>query len=117
MLQTQDRDPIAATRRVSADDAKRAADDDHGAATAIETELNLQLWDVRFAAVLNTMEIARAHGEHRDGQGPQVERVLADLADDHEDENCVDHVHVYVHAVTVPPGTQPRRRPTGGTPG
>src|SRR5207302_5880295 len=46
-----------------------------------------------------------AYGEHRDGQRPQVERVLADLADDHEDEDGVDHVHVDVHDVSVPPGT------------
>jgi hypothetical protein len=46
-----------------------------------------------------------AYGEHRDGQRPQVERVLADLADDHEDEDGVDHVHVDVHDVSVPPGS------------
>src|SRR5258707_69159 len=51
-----------------------------------------------------------ADGEHRDGQGPQVERVLADLADDHEDEDCIDHVHVYVHAVH---GAAPR--PSGAS--
>ncbi len=58
-----------------------------------------------------------AHGQHRDGQGPQVQLVLADLADDHQDKECVDHVHVYVHAFTVPPGTHPEHRPTGGRPG
>ena len=40
-----------------------------------------------------------AYGEHRDGQGPSVERVLADLPDDHENEDCVDHVHVDAHAI------------------
>ena len=58
-----------------------------------------------------------AHGQHRDGQGPQVQGVLADLADDHQDEDCVDHVHVDVHAVSVPRGTHPGRQPTGGSPG
>ena len=58
-----------------------------------------------------------AHGENRDGQRPQVERVLADLADDHEDEDCVDHVHVDVHAVSVPRGPGLVRRPTGGSAG
>jgi hypothetical protein len=58
-----------------------------------------------------------AHCEHRDGQGPQVQRVLADLADDQEDEGYVDHVHVDVHAVRVLPSTHPERRPTGGRPG
>ena len=55
--------------------------------------------------------------QHRDGQRPQVERVLADLADDHEDEDGVDHVHVDVHAGSVPPGTPAERRPVGGSPG
>jgi hypothetical protein len=44
-----------------------------------------------------------AYGEYRDGQRAQVERMLADLADDHEDEDGVDHVHVDVHDVSVPP--------------
>ncbi|HEV2259522.1 MAG TPA: hypothetical protein VGS06_40940 [Streptosporangiaceae bacterium] len=41
-----------------------------------------------------------ADGQDRDGQGTQVELVLADLADDEEDEQRVDQVHV--HAVSVP---------------
>src|SRR5271166_178748 len=69
------------------------------------------------AAPADTPSSGGAHGQHRDGQGTQVEGVLADLADDHQDQDCVDHVHVDVHAVTVPRGTPPGRQPTGGSPG
>jgi len=58
-----------------------------------------------------------ADGEHRDGQSPQVQPVLPDLAEDHEDEDCVDHVHVYVHAMTMPRRAPLARRPTGGNTG
>ena len=59
-----------------------------------------------------------ADREHRGGQGPRIQRVLADLADDHQDEDCVDQVHGdVVHAVSLPPGPRARRRPTGGSPG
>ena len=59
-----------------------------------------------------------ADSEHRDGQGAQVERVLADLADDQQDEEGVDHIYVDVaHADTVRLRTRPERRPTGGLAG
>ena len=59
-----------------------------------------------------------ADGEHRDGQGAQVERVLADLADDQQDEEGVDHINVDVaHADTVRLRTRPGRRPAGGLAG
>ena len=54
-------------------------------------------------------------GQDRDGQGAQVELVLADLADDQEDEQCVDQVNV--HAASVPRGPAPGRQPLGGSPG
>ena len=53
--------------------------------------------------------------EDRDGQGPQVELVLADLADDEEDEQRVDQVNI--HAASVPRGPVPGRQPPGGTTG
>jgi hypothetical protein len=43
--------------------------------------------------------------------------VLADLPDDHEDEDGVDHVHVDVHDLSVPPGTPAPRRPMAVSPG
>jgi hypothetical protein len=41
--------------------------------------------------------------------------VLADLADDEEDEQGVDQVNV--HAASVPRGPAPARQPPGGSPG
>ena len=52
------------------------------------------------------------HGQNRDGQGPQVELVLADLADDEEDEQRVDQVNI--HAASVPRRPAPRRQPRVG---
>jgi hypothetical protein len=94
----------------------QAADRAHGRAGRHAEQLQR---DVVAAARHRVQEHDRggAHGQHRDGQGPQVQGVLADLADDHQDEDCVDHVHVDVHAVSVPRGTHPGRRPTGGSPG
>lgn len=64
--------------RPSAGEAK-AASDDYGAAQAMQNALDLQLWDVRLAAILNTMEISRAHGEHRDWTAGDAERIRAML--------------------------------------
>ena len=55
------------------------------------------------------------HGQDGDGQGAQVELVLADLADDEEDEQCVDQVNI--HAASVPRGPAPGRQPSDGSPG
>ena len=56
--------------------------------------------------------------EHWDRQRPRIERVLADLADDQEDEACADQVRGdVVHALGVLPDAGPRRRPAGGSPG
>jgi hypothetical protein len=33
---------------------------------AVQETLDLELWDIRLASILNTLEIARTHGEHRD---------------------------------------------------
>ena len=63
-----------------------------------------------------------AHREHRGRQGPRIQRVLADLADDQEDEACADQVRGDgAHAISVPgwtlslnpgvdPGGEHRRR-------
>ena len=56
-----------------------------------------------------------ADGQDRDGQGPQVQLVLADLADDEEDEQRVDQVNV--HAASVPRGPGRARHPVDGSPG
>ena len=56
-----------------------------------------------------------ADGQDRDGQGSQVELVLADLADDEEDEQRVDQVNV--HAASVPRGPGRARHPLDGSPG
>ena len=56
-----------------------------------------------------------ADGQDRDGQGPQVELVLADLADDEEDEQRVDQVNV--HAASVPRGPGQAGHPVDGSPG
>lgn len=53
----QDRNPIEAARRVD------IADDIRG---AVRAEADLRLWDMRLAAALNFLDIARAHGEHKD---------------------------------------------------
>lgn len=44
---------------------------------AIQAELDLQLWDIRFAATLNYMEIAKAHGEHRDWTASHAAQIRA----------------------------------------
>ena len=49
-------------------------------AHAIEIELNLRLWDVRLAAVLNTLEIARAHGAHEDWTSEHAAQIRAMMA-------------------------------------
>ena len=56
-----------------------------------------------------------ADGQDRDGQGPQAELALADLADDEEDEQRVDQVNV--HAASVPRGPRRARHPADGSPG
>ena len=56
-----------------------------------------------------------ADGQDRDRQGPQVELVLADLADDEEDEQRVDQVNV--HAASVRRGPGRARHPVDGSPG
>ncbi len=56
-----------------------------------------------------------ADGQDRDRQGPQVELVLADLADDEEDEQRVGQVNV--HAASVPRGPGRARHPVDGSPG
>jgi hypothetical protein len=71
MTVPQDRDPLAAARRVGIGDAGR---------DAVQRELDLRLWDMRLAAVLNTMEIARAHGEHRDWTSEHSSQIRAMMA-------------------------------------
>lgn len=76
----QDRDPVAASRRVSADEIDKIVSEDNGAQAAIQRELDLGLWDVRLAAILNTLDIARSHGEHRDWTQDHAAQIRAMMA-------------------------------------
>lgn len=69
----QDRSPIAAAHRVDA--ASIAAVE-----SALRDDADMRLWDMRLAAVLNTMDIARAHGEHRDWTNEHARQIRQMLA-------------------------------------
>jgi hypothetical protein len=49
------------------------------AMSAVQAELDMQLWDIRLAAILNTMEISRRHGEHRDWTAENAAQIRAML--------------------------------------
>lgn len=59
----QDRSPLAAAQRVNA--AEQAVADAIRGAVDMRDDADLRLWDIRLAAALNSMDIARAHGEHQ----------------------------------------------------
>jgi hypothetical protein len=67
----QDRNPVAAAQRVS------AAENGH---SAVRAEIDLRLWDIRLAAVLNFLDIARSHGEHRDWTSDHAAQIRAAMA-------------------------------------
>jgi hypothetical protein len=77
-------DHVDATQAPEVDSAVRAAfnipDRDDGVAAAIQAEMNLGLWDLRLASVLNIMDIARAHGNHRDWTTEHAAQIRALMA-------------------------------------
>lgn len=46
-------------------------------ADAVRAELDQGLWDIRLAAILNLMDIARAHGEQRDWTSTHAAQIRA----------------------------------------
>ena len=64
-VQPRDRDPVAAARRVDVDSAVRSA---------VQAEIDLQLWDMRLAAILNTLAMSMEHAKQRDWTSDHVKR-------------------------------------------
>jgi hypothetical protein len=82
-MNAQDRSSIAASRVLAEDEQYEGRSMDAAldpAAAAIQAELDLQLWDIRLAGVLNIMDIARSHGEHRDWTSEHAAQIRAMMA-------------------------------------
>jgi hypothetical protein len=82
-MDTQDKNPISPGRLFNAQDDQRERAVDGAfdpSAAAVQAELDLQLWDIRLAAVLNIMDIARSHGEHRDWTSEHAAQIRAMMA-------------------------------------
>ena len=47
---------------------------------AVQRELDQQLQDMRLAAVLNTLDVAKSHGEHRDWTSEHARQIRAMMA-------------------------------------
>lgn len=89
LMNDQDRSAVAAARRVSAAEAANAAvsaspisEDviEAAAIKAVQDNLDQSLWDIRLAAILNTMEIARAQGQHKDWTADHAAQIRAMMA-------------------------------------
>jgi hypothetical protein len=84
-------DAIDAARRVRIDDTANAA---------MQAEIDMQLWDMRLAAVLNTMAIAMYHGKIRDWTMEHSRQIRAMMA-------IVDETIVAGDSGTMPSGFGP----------
>jgi hypothetical protein len=90
-------DDIAAVRYAAIEQARESVVAD--ARAAEQASLDLKLWDIRLAAILNTLSLAMEHGQHRDwthDHARQIREILAIV--DEATENGIG---------AIPPGFGP----------
>lgn len=98
-------DAVAAARYAAIEQARESVVAENRAAE--QASLDLKLWDIRLAAILNTLSLAMEHGQHRDfthDHSRQIREMLAIL--DEATENGVG---------AIPPGFGPVARTAHAT--
>ena len=91
-------DDVAAARYAAIEQARESVVAENRAAE--QASLDLKLWDIRLAAILNTLSLAMEHGQHRDfthDHSRQIREMLA-IVDDAADDGAVG---------AIPPGFGP----------
>jgi hypothetical protein len=91
-------DDVAAVRYAAIEQARESVVAESRAAE--QASLDLKLWDIRLAAILNTLSLAMEHGQHRDwthDHARQIREMLA-IVDDAADDGAVG---------AIPPGFGP----------